>query len=190
VFTDAVLLTLPSESTHESFYGSNALEVIPPHEVVMEDFPAVQAPTCGLAGGLHCTLPLGGSIESIRFHLCMHGHSHPQRQVVQCPWVGCSDTLRWMNIPRHIRSIHLGVRFRCLNCGKAYTRPRGLAMHTASLECYGQCLFCIEKQTHQISFSHYTRVAVEDRGEPTHTVPGLGSLFLLSVAIMMYICVR
>ncbi|KAI9574321.1 hypothetical protein HD554DRAFT_2034459 [Boletus coccyginus] len=88
-------------SVHESFHG-----ITPP-----EGFPAVPAPTCGLAGGLHCTLPLGGSDKSIGDHLRVHGHTHPQRQAAQCPWVGCSDTLQWMNIPRHIRSIHLGVRF-------------------------------------------------------------------------------
>ncbi|KAF8554903.1 hypothetical protein OG21DRAFT_1508289 [Imleria badia] len=64
-----------------------------------------------------------------------------ERQVIQCPFMGCSDTLQWINIPRHIKSIHLGVRFRCPNCGKLYTRPEGLATHTASLKCYGRCLF-------------------------------------------------
>ena len=161
---------------HASSHGNNASEGMPPHDV--GGFPAVPAPTCGLAGGLHCTLPLGGSARSIGFHLRMHGHRHSQRQTVQCPWVGCSDTLRWMNIPRHIQSIHLGVRFRCFNCGKAYTRPRGLAMHTASLECYGQCLFCIEEPTHhRIFFRHYTCGTVEDRGKPTHTVLRLDVFF-------------
>ena len=138
-------MTPPSGNVEESPQGNNALQEVPAHEVAMEEFPAVPVPTCGLAGGLYCALPLGGSAQSIKTHLRMHGHRHPQRETVQCPWVGCSHTLQWMSIPRHIQSIHLGVRFRCLNCGKPYTRPRGLAVHTASLTCYGQCLFCIPK---------------------------------------------
>jgi hypothetical protein len=129
------------EPSHEN----NASQDVPVHEMVMDGFPAVPAPTCGLAGGLHCALPLDGSAKSIKLHLRLHGYSHLQREAVQCPWVGCARTLQWMSIPRHIQSTHLGVRFRCLNCGKLYTRPRGLAVHTASLKCYGQCLFRIQK---------------------------------------------
>ncbi|KAF8546676.1 hypothetical protein OG21DRAFT_1056157 [Imleria badia] len=101
----------------------------------MPVFPAI-APTCGLAGGAPCVLPLDGSVKSIRMHLRRHGYRHPQQQAVQCPWEGCSQTLKWMNIPRHIQSIHLGVRYRCPNCDKPYTRPEGLATHTASLKFY------------------------------------------------------
>ncbi|KAH0831159.1 hypothetical protein J3R83DRAFT_13735, partial [Lanmaoa asiatica] len=96
---------------------------------------AVPLPTCGILGGLPCALPLDGSVKSIKWHLRMLGHRHPQRQTVLCPWNGCSDTLQWMNIPRHIQSCHLGIRFGCLNCGKSYTRPEGLTKHTASLNC-------------------------------------------------------
>jgi hypothetical protein len=145
-FIDAVLLTLSSGNVHESSHENNASQDMPAHEVAMEGIQAaaMPAPTCGLAGGLHCVLPLEGSVKSINSHLRMHGHRHLQREAVQCPWVGCSHTLQWMSIPRHIQSAHLGVRFTCLNCGKQYTRPRGLAMHTASLKCYGQCLFRIQ----------------------------------------------
>jgi hypothetical protein len=131
---------------HGSAHENNVLQNVPVHEVAMEDLPAAMpAPTCGLAGGLHCVLPLDGSVKSIKLHLRTHGNRHPQREAVQCPWVGCSHTLQWMSIPRHIQSTHLGVRFTCVNCGKPYTRPRGLAMHTASLKCYSQCLFRIQK---------------------------------------------
>ena len=144
------MLTPPSGDVHESSHENNAPQDAPANEVAMEGvLAAIPAPTCGLAGGLHCALPLGGSAKSIKLHLRMHGHSHPQREAVQCPCVGCSRTLQWMSIPRHIQSAHLGVRFRCLNCGKSYTRRRGLAKHTLSLTCYGQYLFCIEeKRTH------------------------------------------
>ncbi|KAG8213350.1 hypothetical protein J3R82DRAFT_11836 [Butyriboletus roseoflavus] len=106
-------------------------------------FPAVPfaaAPaTCGLAGGLYCThwQPLDHSVKAIRMHIRMHGHRHPQRQIVQCPWMGCSHTSQWANIPRHIQSVHLGVRFVCSNCGTRYTRQEGLTRHTASLKCNG-----------------------------------------------------
>lgn len=100
---------------------------------------AVPARTCGLSGGLHCGLPSDGSLTAIKLHLHTHGHRHARRQAVQCPWMGCTDTLKWMNVPRHIQSIHLGVRFACFNCGKLYTRPEGLARHTIALKCYGQC---------------------------------------------------
>ena len=106
-------------------------------EGLVADPFAMPVSTCGLAGGLQCTLPLDGSVKSIRRHLRLHGHRYPQRQAVQCPWMGCSDTLLWMNIPRHIRTFHLGVRFECANCGKPFTRPQGLARHIASLKCNG-----------------------------------------------------
>ena len=153
---------------HEFSHENNASQDVPAHELGMEDFPAVPAPTCGLAGGLHCALPLDGSAKSIKLHLRMHGHRHPEREAVQCPWVGCTRTLQWVNIPRHIRSIHLGVRFRCLNCDKPYTRPKGLEMHTASLKCYGQCLCCIQKNILTTECSLVAAHAgVEDRGKPT-----------------------
>ena len=130
---------------HESSHENDASQDVLAHEVATEGFPAVPEPTCGLAGGLYCALPLDGSAKSIKLHLRTHGHKHQQREAVQCPWVGCSRTLQWVNIPRHIQSIHLGVQFRCLNCDKSYTQHTGLAMHTALLRCNGQCLFCIQK---------------------------------------------
>ncbi|KAF8416132.1 hypothetical protein L210DRAFT_3511939 [Boletus edulis BED1] len=125
-----------NSNIHQSFHVNNALQGVSTLAVVTTGLHAIPAPTCGLASGLHCTLPLDGSTKSIKLHLRKHGHWHSQRQVVQCPWTGCPAILRWMNIPRHIQSIHLGVRFRCFNCGKAYTRLEGLAVHTASLKCY------------------------------------------------------
>lgn len=152
----------------------------------MPDFPTVP-PTCGLAGGWSCALPLDGSTKSIKLHLRMHGHRYPQRHVVQCPFRGCSDTLRWMNTPRHIQTIHLGVRFRCVNCGKPYTRPERLANHTASLKCHGQCLFCIGKNMLSTDFRHYTReiVVVEGNrsGQHGHDHAVLDRIFFCSVAI-------
>ncbi|KAG8216035.1 hypothetical protein J3R82DRAFT_8031 [Butyriboletus roseoflavus] len=104
---------------------------------------AVPAHTCGLAGGLPCALPLDNSTTSVRLHLRLHGHMHPQRQIAQCPWMWCSDILQWKNIPRHIQSVHLGIRFRCFNCGKPYTRSEGLARHTTSQKCIGLVNACV-----------------------------------------------
>lgn len=144
-----VLLTSLSVDVHGSSYGNNDPQDMSASDVAMAAFPsipfAVPTPTCGLSGGLHCTLPLDGSVRCTKLHLRLHGHSHPQRQTVHCPWMGCSDTLQWMNIPRHVQSVHLGIRFICFDCGKAYTRREGLTRHTTSLKCHGQCLFCIEK---------------------------------------------
>ena len=145
-FTTSAQLTPPPGNVHESYYAYNTSHDVPPLQAAIPDFPASPVPTCGLAGGLPCALPLEGSVTSIKRHLRMHGHRHPQRLVVQCPFMGCSDTLQWINIPRHIRSIHLGVRFRCPNCDKLYTRAYGLTIHTALLKCYSQCLFCIERK--------------------------------------------
>jgi hypothetical protein len=150
------------EHSHEN----NDLQDVPAHEVAMDSFPAVPVPTCGLAGGLHCALPLYGSARSIKSHLRMHGYRHLQREAVQCPWMGCARTLQWMSIPRHIQSTHLGVRFTCLNCGKQYTRPKGLAIHTASLKCYSQCLFRIKKNVLTAGYSSGAAHAGVE--EPTH----------------------
>ena len=164
-FTNDVLLTPPSDNVYGSSHGYNVSQDVPALQVVMPGFPALVAPTCGLAGGLPCVMPLEGSAMSIKWHLRMHGHKHLQREVVQCPWVGCSDTLQWTNIPRHIKSIHLGVRFWCPNCNRAYTRRNGLVAHTASLNCQGLCLrlCCIDKNILSTDFRHYARWMVEDR---------------------------
>ncbi|KAF8141172.1 hypothetical protein EV363DRAFT_1150227 [Boletus edulis] len=175
---------------HQSFHVNNALQGVSTLAVVTTGLHAIPAPTCGLASGLHCTLPLDGSTKSIKLHLRKHGHWHSQRQVVQCPWTGCPAILRWMNIPRHIQSIHLGVRFRCFNCGKAYTRPEGLAVHTASLKCYGMCISAWKGSTHRyILFRRYCNTCrgVEDRGESTWLRPHgtwTDIYFLLFVVVM------
>lgn len=144
---------------HDLYHEHSTLQNAPAFEAAMTNFPSATASTCGLAGGLHCAVPLDGSAKSIRLHLRMHGHRHPQRQVVQCPWVGCSATLQWTNIRRHIQSIHQGIRFRCPNCNKAYTRSGALAMHTASLKCHSQCLFGTEKTalTNQTFFRRHRK---------------------------------
>lgn len=144
-----VLLISPSGNVHGGIHENDGSHDTSALDVAMAGFPStpfvVPAPICGLAGGLPCALPLDGSVRCTRLHLRLHGHHHPQRQTVHCPWIGCSDTLQWMNVPRHIQSVHLGIRFRCFDCGRAYTRREGLTRHTASLKCRGQCLFCIKK---------------------------------------------
>ncbi|KAG6332247.1 hypothetical protein ID866_6839 [Astraeus odoratus] len=52
--------------------------------------------------------------------------------MVVCPWQGCTKSLQYMNLPRHIRSAHLGVRFCCERCGKSVTRKEGIARHGAT----------------------------------------------------------
>ncbi|KAF8837477.1 hypothetical protein BDN67DRAFT_1013838 [Paxillus ammoniavirescens] len=94
--------------------------------------PAMQALICGLAGGATCTQPLYNTVTSLREHLHMHGHKHPARSSVQCPWMGCPDRLQWENVPRHIASIHMGIRLQCLRCGKLFTRATALEKHAAS----------------------------------------------------------
>lgn len=96
---------------------------------------APPVPPCMLAGGMPCERPLDGTLPSIRNHLFMHGYRHRGREMVQCPWTGCFDRLRWMNIPRHIRSVHLGVRMACPNCRRSFTRTLGLAKHVSSKNC-------------------------------------------------------
>lgn len=138
------LLTSQSGNVHETSHENNGPHLFAP-EVEIEGFPSgpffMPVPTCRLASGLHCALPLDGSVKSIRQHLRLHGHRYRQQKTVQCPWVGCSNTLLWMNMPRHIQSTHLGVRFRCFSCGKPYTRFEALTRHTTSLKCSGQGLF-------------------------------------------------
>lgn len=90
---------------------------------------------CKIADDMPCNQPLDGTLVSIRRHLSMHRHKHQAREMVECPWVGCSDKLRWMNIPRHVRSIHLGVRMVCPTCERSFTRSLGLARHIASQQC-------------------------------------------------------
>lgn len=96
-----------------------------------EDATEQSVPTyhaCRLLGP-PCGSLLEGSIQSIRSHLRFHGHRHEESAIILCPWQGCTAQLQYMSIPRHIRSTHLGVRFRCEKCGKTLTREEGLAKH-------------------------------------------------------------
>ncbi|KAF8554442.1 hypothetical protein OG21DRAFT_1061468 [Imleria badia] len=106
----------------------------PAHAMTMHSEPA-SVSSCNIVSDIPCNRPLDGTLQSIRQHLSLHGHKHQGRDMVQCPWAGCSDKLRWMNIPRHIRSIHLGVRMVCPTCERSFTRPLGLAKHVASNKC-------------------------------------------------------
>ena len=103
----------------------------PVHAMTMALAPPFVSP-CKIVGDKPCNQPRDGTPASIRWHLSMHGHNHQGREMVQCLWAGCSDNLRWMNIPRHIRSIHLGVWMVCPTCKRSFTHPLGLAKHIAS----------------------------------------------------------
>ncbi|KAF8843805.1 hypothetical protein BDN67DRAFT_119516 [Paxillus ammoniavirescens] len=94
--------------------------------------PAMQALTCRLASGTTCAQPLYGTMASLREHIRMHGHKHPERSIVRCPWMGCQDQLQWENMPRHIGSIHMGIRLQCWRCGKLFTRTKALEKHVVS----------------------------------------------------------
>ncbi|KIJ12868.1 hypothetical protein PAXINDRAFT_101072 [Paxillus involutus ATCC 200175] len=94
--------------------------------------PAIQTLICGLAGEATCPQPLYDTMASLREHLHMHGHKHPGRSSVQCPWMGCQDQLQWENMSRHIGSIHMGIRLQCWRCGKLFTRATALEKHAAS----------------------------------------------------------
>ncbi|KIM59367.1 hypothetical protein SCLCIDRAFT_1018978 [Scleroderma citrinum Foug A] len=103
----------------------------------MIDLPSIEGTTeqsgptyhiCRLSGP-PCGALLGGSIQSIRAHLRFHGHRYEECSIISCPWQGCTAQLQYMSVPRHIRSTHLGVRFRCEQCGKTLTREEGLAKH-------------------------------------------------------------
>ena len=83
--------------------------------------------TCQLAPG--CTSPLEATSTSIRRHLRTHGHTYKDRQNARCPWAGCSQAMRWTNVARHIKEIHLGVKVCCKKCRKAYKREETLAAH-------------------------------------------------------------
>ncbi|KIJ12867.1 hypothetical protein PAXINDRAFT_14424 [Paxillus involutus ATCC 200175] len=94
--------------------------------------PPMRTLVCGLAGGTTCTQPLYGTMASLREHIHTHGHKHPGRSTVQCPWMGCPDRLQWENMPRHIASIHMGIRLQCERCGKLFTRAKALEKHVTS----------------------------------------------------------
>ncbi|KAN0092917.1 hypothetical protein V8E55_003701 [Tylopilus felleus] len=145
-----ISVTLDNDATAPMQYGiswmdsslSGALgHIHPPHAQntpvhTAEILPGpASVSTCKIATKIPCTQPLDGTSWSIRWHLYMHGHKHPRREIVQCPWAGCCDKLRWMNIPRHIRSVHLGARMVCPTCERSFTRSLGLTKHIASKKC-------------------------------------------------------
>ncbi|KAF8837478.1 hypothetical protein BDN67DRAFT_1004909 [Paxillus ammoniavirescens] len=122
------LVTAPGDM-HPNPPGPHAVQGTPNFTPTL---PPVQTLICRLAGGATCTQPLHGTMASLREHIRMHGHKHPGRSSVQCPWVGCPDQLQWDNMPRHIASIHMGIRLQCWRCGKLFTRAKALERHVAS----------------------------------------------------------
>jgi len=67
--------------------------------------------TCKI--GVGCFLPLESTPRSICSHLREHGYVHKDCEHASCPWQECGKEMRWTNVARHIKEVHLGDRRPC-----------------------------------------------------------------------------
>ena len=89
-----------------------------------------QAPRNVCKIGAGCPLLLECTTAFIRCHLREHGCVHKDRERAGCPWQGCGMEMRWTNVARHIKEIHLDVRLPCWKCGRGFKRKETLEVHT------------------------------------------------------------
>jgi hypothetical protein len=82
--------------------------------------------------GSPCGMWIGGEKRDIREHLQKwHGVKKGlDKDRISCLWWGCETRpLRKESLSRHIRSVHLGLRWKYLCCGNLYTREDAGGKH-------------------------------------------------------------
>ncbi|KAF9237883.1 hypothetical protein BU15DRAFT_8921, partial [Melanogaster broomeanus] len=74
--------------------------------------------------GPSCGMWVGGDKQDIREHLQKwHGVKRGQdKDKISCLWSSCSTRLRKESLWRHIRTVHLALRWKCEVCNIQYTR--------------------------------------------------------------------
>jgi len=98
---------------------------------------------CKAAGP--CGLYLEGTQSAISAHLRRHGiTASPDHNTIDCPWGGCSKTMKKDSLTRHILT-HIGVRARCSMCGLVRSRSDVIRAHIASSE---SCKFAFSEVVH------------------------------------------
>ncbi|KAG6334747.1 hypothetical protein ID866_4348 [Astraeus odoratus] len=72
---------------------------------------------------------LDTDVRAIHRHFRLHGFRYKATAKITCPWRGCTQKVQYKNLARHVRSIHLGVKFQCQGCNKSFTREEAIARH-------------------------------------------------------------
>ena len=92
-----------------------------------------------------CGLYLEGTHGAISAHLRRHGiTASPDHNTIDCPWDGCSKTIKKDSLTRHILT-HIGVKARCSMCGLVRSRCDVIRAHIASSE---SCKFAFSDVVH------------------------------------------
>ncbi|OAX43709.1 hypothetical protein K503DRAFT_765683 [Rhizopogon vinicolor AM-OR11-026] len=109
------------QSVHALLYEHNGGNPIVIDEGILSDYDSkVKLQPCQWNG---CTMHQHHGINTSAMS--------EETQKISCLWMGCSDAqTRPGNIARHVLSMHLGVRWICLTCGKHYTRKYAFRRHT------------------------------------------------------------
>ncbi|KAG1797229.1 uncharacterized protein BJ212DRAFT_1406343 [Suillus subaureus] len=99
---------------------------------------------CKLEGG-PCGMFVEGTTTTVSAHLRGHGITGPDGASTNCPWAGCSKTLKRGGMTRHILT-HLGVKVRCSMCGVVKCRLDLLRAHIRSSEsCRLACVDTVHR---------------------------------------------
>jgi len=109
---------LVSHDVLTNYSANPSSEVQPEHEFgstlqLLPHPPPAPVVNCTCKIGVGCSLPLESTTRSIRSHLRGHGYVHKDRERASCPWKECGREMRWTNVARHIKEVHLGDRRPC-----------------------------------------------------------------------------
>ncbi|KAF8127010.1 hypothetical protein EV363DRAFT_502393 [Boletus edulis] len=58
-----------------------------------------------------------------------HGIGGPDKAFVICRWGGCNKHMLRQSLVRHVRGLHLWLRYVCSDCLKSFSRPDTLQTH-------------------------------------------------------------
>ena len=85
---------------------------------------------CRWLSGPPCDGSAPGKNREMGEHLrVLHRFVGHERDMVQCEWENCGQSMQRMNVPRHIVSRHLLAAASCRFCGKQFSRPDVVARH-------------------------------------------------------------
>ncbi|KAG0703329.1 hypothetical protein DFH29DRAFT_917521 [Suillus ampliporus] len=115
----------------QDHFGVNPIlidqDLLPDNDVKVKVYP------CSWDG---CTMHVGVEHKQVAKHLQQrHGvntsATSEETDKISCLWMNCFDSpMKPGNLPRHVLSAHLPVRWNCLTCRKQLSREDAFRRHT------------------------------------------------------------
>ncbi|KAG1740836.1 uncharacterized protein EDB91DRAFT_1131712 [Suillus paluster] len=105
-------------------------------DLLPDDHTKVKVHPCNWDG---CTMHVGVEHRHVAKHLQQRHNvstsaTSEETHRISCGWDGCSEQMKPGNLPRHVLSSHLEVRWICLLCSKSLSREDAFRRHTQEKE--------------------------------------------------------